>query len=508
MRIPTLPPKARTAIIIAAWIAVFVLGTANIFVGIGHESLWFDESYSLAAVSHPAREIVPLIAEDFHPPLYFLMLRGFTLVFGRSEAAARSLSALGILALAGLGLFPLRKLWGEWRGLLFSALVFLTPISLAMGQEARMYSWTAFFVTACFLCLRAWRRYGKRGWLVASGLLALASAYSHYYGLMAAAFIWAIVLVELIVRERKRLPEFLIAAAITVAAYAPWLVVLAGQAARVAKHYWIGPLTGKTVLDAAAYPFGFKFWTPPTARALFWGATAVMLYGIAFGSVKKEKNAYDAAMARGAFALTLIGAVVLSSLVRPILVERYMVSCLGLFALALSYGLGSPFPAAQALPAIALYAALNFPIMRLTRIQRLNGPMFEVRREVAFRAKPGDVFIHGSEHTLGVFCYYLPEFRHYLYYPKGAPIYSNHAVFEPAGTSGSDQAAFISSGGSTVWYVNRPGDFTAGPSQAGLEDITLEPSYPARMFAIGNAWFQVNVSSYRIRRENEAGEKK
>ena len=93
-----------------AWIAALALGVFMAFFRIGADSLWYDESYSAAAARHPVAEMVPMIAADSHPPLYYLLLRAMTLVAGDSEAAVRSLSAIGALAIAGLGFFPLRKL--------------------------------------------------------------------------------------------------------------------------------------------------------------------------------------------------------------------------------------------------------------------------------------------------------------------------------------------------------------------------------------------------------------
>jgi hypothetical protein len=496
MPLPKIPPKASAVLRVIAWLAVFILGCVFTFRGIGHESLWYDESYSLAVAAHPAAEIVPLIAKDSHPPLYFLMLRLFTLVFGRSEAAARSLSALGIVALAGLGFFPLRRLWGEWRGLLFSALVFLTPISIAMGQEARMYSWTAFFVAAAFLSMWAWMEGRGRAWLAAAAAASLAAAYCHYYGLLAVAFIWAIALVLVIARDRRRLPEFLIAAAIVLAGYAPWAIALAGQASRVAKNFWIGPVTGNTVLSALAYPFGYKFSTPPFARILFFGAAAVLAYGFGFGALKKDRAALPAAAALLVFVLTLATAVLLSVLVRPILVERYMVACLGPFLLALTYCLTMPLPAVQWLPVLVLYGAVNFSAVRGIQEKRFNGPMLQVKATLAGKVGPDDVFIHGSEHTFGVFCYYFPNNKHFLYLPEGFVPFCNHAVFAPAGSTGPYPGTAVPDEGG-VWVINRPYDYFTVELTSTRPGQMRKVVYPKKVFSLKDSWFTVSAVGYR-----------
>jgi hypothetical protein len=506
MTFPKIPPKVSVILRVLAWVAVFAAGSFHVFRGIGHESLWYDESYSLAVAAHPVKEIIPLIAKDSHPPLYFLMLRFFTLVFGRSEAAARSLSALGIIALAGLGFFPLKRLWGEWRGLLFSALVFLTPISIAMGQEARMYSWTAFFVAGAFMLIWAWMEGRGRAWLAAAAASSLAAAYCHYYGLLAVAFVWAIALVLVIARDRRRLVEFLFAAAIVLAGYAPWAIALAGQASRVARNFWIGPVTGETVLSVLAYPFGYKFYAPPFARILFFGAVAAIVYGFIFGALKKDRSALPAAAALLVFALTLGAAVLLSVLVRPILVERYMVSCLGLFLLALTYCLTMPLPSVQWLPVLVLYGAVNFGTARDIQEKRFNGPMREVKGALAGRVGPDDVFIHGSEHTFGVFCYYFPNNKHFLYLPEGFVPFCNHSVFAPAGSTGPYPGVAVPDEGG-VWIINRPYDYFTVELPSTPPGSMRKVVFPQKVFTLPNSWFTVSAVGYRYGKIMVDGEK-
>src|SRR5580658_805137 len=80
------------------WWAVAWLGAAvGIFFRIYHlgaESLWFDEGYTAWMASHSPTEIVRLIRADTAPPLYYLLLHGWTVLFGRSESALRSLSTV------------------------------------------------------------------------------------------------------------------------------------------------------------------------------------------------------------------------------------------------------------------------------------------------------------------------------------------------------------------------------------------------------------------------------
>jgi uncharacterized membrane protein len=50
-----------------------------------------------------------------------------------------------------LGVGPVRKIFGNKAGMILAFLVYTTPVCLSYGQEIRMYSWAAFFVTGSML---------------------------------------------------------------------------------------------------------------------------------------------------------------------------------------------------------------------------------------------------------------------------------------------------------------------------------------------------------------------
>ncbi|MGQ9666196.1 MAG: glycosyltransferase family 39 protein, partial [Anaerolineae bacterium] len=97
---------------IAGLTLLVVLAGALRFWAIGTESLWLDVATSLVVADNSPAAIVSLTAEDIHPPLYYLLLH-LWLVFGRSETALRSFSAvvglLSVIALYSMG----RELVGE-----------------------------------------------------------------------------------------------------------------------------------------------------------------------------------------------------------------------------------------------------------------------------------------------------------------------------------------------------------------------------------------------------------
>jgi len=85
---------------------VIVGGLALRTYGLYERSMWFDESISWRMVEFPFTEMIERTARDIHVPLFFVLLRGWTRIFGESIVALRNFSlAFSALAMLGVYLF-------------------------------------------------------------------------------------------------------------------------------------------------------------------------------------------------------------------------------------------------------------------------------------------------------------------------------------------------------------------------------------------------------------------
>ena len=119
--------------------AALILGAGLRFHRIGALPLWHDEAASYCIARLPLADIWGVIGRhEWSPPLYYA-LQHLWLVFGDSEVAIRSLSAvfgvLAILVIYGLG----RTLGGHTSGVIAAVLLATSPIHIRYSQEARTY---------------------------------------------------------------------------------------------------------------------------------------------------------------------------------------------------------------------------------------------------------------------------------------------------------------------------------------------------------------------------------
>ncbi len=107
-----------------------------------NQSLWLDEAVTASVVKNfKFLQIIPGFSlNDFHPPLYYLLMKLWTNFFGYSEIALRMPSILFSLATG----YVVYLIGGVW-----SAVFFLfNPLVVYYSQEARMYMMATFFLTS------------------------------------------------------------------------------------------------------------------------------------------------------------------------------------------------------------------------------------------------------------------------------------------------------------------------------------------------------------------------
>lgn len=117
-----------------------------------NQSLWLDEAINILATQKFS--LLGMITEyaksDFHPPLFFIILWGWTKVFGTGEIFVRIPSILfGLLTIYIIYVIG-AKLHSRKLGLISALLLATNPLHIYYSQEARMYALACFAVSLNF----------------------------------------------------------------------------------------------------------------------------------------------------------------------------------------------------------------------------------------------------------------------------------------------------------------------------------------------------------------------
>jgi uncharacterized membrane protein len=254
-------------------IFVIVIGVVFRFVALDHKVYWFDEVYtnlrvggwSSKAVDEVLfkNQIIPasqlqqyqrikpgstiadtlhsLAVEDpQHPPLYFLLGRGWMQWFGHSITASRSLPAL--LSLLSLPLMYLlaKELFNSGStALLATTLIAISPLDILFAQTARQYSLLTVLILASSYALVKVTHSRKEwfwGLYIISSILGL---YTHlFFSLTLAAHGAYVLLLQLNSNSDQKqyspkiLIEFIISLLIILGCYTSWMITLFNHLSR------------------------------------------------------------------------------------------------------------------------------------------------------------------------------------------------------------------------------------------------------------------------------------
>ncbi|MDE2197807.1 MAG: glycosyltransferase family 39 protein [Rhodospirillales bacterium] len=230
--------------------AIMLLGAALRLYHIGHDSYWRNELFTLFWIRNPLAFLLGhgLFVET-NPPLHFVLLKLWAGLFGPSEVATRSLSALASLAAIGLVYRLGAVLAGARGGLIAALLVALAPMQIAAAQEARVYAFLPGLVA--FTLLGAVRLLGEdAGWrrgLAAYTVGAVLLLWSHATAAIILAALGLCVLASLILGRRERVWPFIGASLLACLLAAP---VAAGMAMQLGSPdiAWMPPFGATTVL--------------------------------------------------------------------------------------------------------------------------------------------------------------------------------------------------------------------------------------------------------------------
>ena len=184
----SLQPKNRPSL----WVLFFaLLGFALRVQRLDFQPLWGDEGWSFYLALQPLPDLLALTAGDIHPPLYYLLLKGWLALVGVGAEEARLLSVIfGTLLIPSLYLLG-RRLFERWVGVTGAAVVALMPLAIYYSQEVRMYGLVTllaalsvyFFAGLARLVGTPTQLTRKSGRLQLAGyvLVTGAACYTHYY---------------------------------------------------------------------------------------------------------------------------------------------------------------------------------------------------------------------------------------------------------------------------------------------------------------------------------------
>ncbi|WP_256587153.1 MULTISPECIES: glycosyltransferase family 39 protein [unclassified Pseudomonas] len=310
----------------SALAVVTALSVAVRLHGITVPAIWYDEAFSVLLARHEPWQIWSLTVRDVHPPLYYLMLHYWMVLFGDGALAVRSLSLVAdvgtvLLSIKLMSLVATRR--ATWIAALLLALL---PISVRYSQEARMYTLLGFWLMGATVALVCWvKDPGKKRFPVIYVLLMTAAFYTHYFAALCVLVHWfywwwgrpGVSQIVLPIRS------WILANSAITTLFVPWLPHFIDHLSAGKGLEWIPSITGHAMLSLVWQFIVMNAWGTQS-----WIMQAILLVGTIVCAtllILKNHNQYrfNSLLAGYFFIPTFVLALV--ALVVPVFVPRYLV---------------------------------------------------------------------------------------------------------------------------------------------------------------------------------------
>ena len=305
-----------------------------------------DDVFSLQLIKRDFARLTVLTANDFHPPLYYYLLKIFVSVFsftGINEIFLGKLfSVIPYLILIVVCFVCYRKTRQNGFAYGISILLFACFwCTYFQTMQIRMYTWGMLFVTLAFF---------EAKWLIEEGnkkfhwiLLAVYSllcCYTQYFAAVAAVMIYGMIGLYFLINQRKLIWKLLVSGIVVVVGYAPWIVIFLRQLLSVQKDKTTIYIVENTIANYYEY-----FLTPAYEphRRMFVSLVFIMLLTLFFLVMIKCYRSFTIEQSVGSMIgillivlVALFGDIV-SLIGNPILLPRYLFMSLSVLIVTIGF---------------------------------------------------------------------------------------------------------------------------------------------------------------------------
>lgn len=378
-----------------------------------NEYIWADEAFSLKLIRHSYQDVILLTAQDVHPPLYYIVLKFFVQIGDwlhlSDKYMGSILSSVPTVILMVISLTMIRKRWGLFPSSIFIFCVTFMSNCLTYGTEIRMYSMGMLFVTLTYIVayeIMLNRR--LRDWILLL-IFGLGAAYTHYFACIPVAIIYGYLLLWTIFKDRAQFKKWLLISLATFILYFPWLIIVLKQVSQVNDAYWIGEITINTIKWYIQYTLSVNNKNLSSLIAIVY--ICVLVKVILDKNKITEEKSYTL-MGCLVPVLTILIGVLVSWLMRPIFVERYILPSLGCFWLCFAIGMNSlqvkRIGYHLILILLLCLGGINYNAY-LTTEKHQNDAMNKVNAVFTEQVNEETVVLTDSDHIQATLSYYLPQ---------------------------------------------------------------------------------------------------
>lgn len=387
----------------------------------------YDSSYQYFLTKHSLSDIMKLLPEDYSPPLYTLLLKLWTYIFGSSLLAMRSFSILIIWGLIFLAAFPVRAAFGKRASVICMLLYTLSYVNFLLVPEIRPTVLAYFLTAACAIYMYLALFKGYHYAYICMTVFAILGMYTHNVSMLAALSFYIVSFAFTIIsKQKKKTLYFFLSGVICALSYCPWLIVVMKQFSNVKKNYWANSIISSSLVIDWTYDIHFGYASGLVTYLIFIFIAIMLLIHVVkmrncktLNDIRKKLAPHRAEFVSVLYCglmyvAPIITLILFTRLVYPIIATRYFYILSSLMVILLSVVIGKLFDTKLFLACIVLFIVsfcINFGNVK----SQLDSSDFSDMIETIKENGDDDIaFLHLHEWSLGIMMYYFPDAEHYV----------------------------------------------------------------------------------------------
>lgn len=214
-----------------------------------HNNIWYDEAHQMLLNRLSVLDIISESKNDTSGPLYAIILKLVTGIFGSSLPVAR-LTSLAIFSIIFiLAFYPIRRLYNLKTSTIFSIIILFVGPSFFASIEIRNYSLALVSTLGATIYSLLYLKENKTSDLLKYFLFSIAALYSHVYAMISILFLIILNSIYSLISKKGR--KIIIVNIILILCFIPWLnVILNSQKGRVEQEFWVTKPTINTLIES------------------------------------------------------------------------------------------------------------------------------------------------------------------------------------------------------------------------------------------------------------------
>ena len=303
-----------------------------------------DEYFTVTVLNFPVMDLIHATSHDVHPPLHYLILKVVTEILTLMGIEFNKIfiyKLLSIVPYAIILVLSATKIKNEHGYLtagLFSFSMAVMSEFFAYYLIMRMYSWATLFVILAFIYLKdVLDKNDTKSWALLT-IFSVLAAYTHYFAAIPIVCIYISLFAYLFINDKQKLKNWIISAICGIILFSPWILSLMGQMASVSESYWIPEITLEVIIGF----LGYFVDSQNIGVCLLSIAILIVLIFIFLkqsSDINKRDKFYIISGILAYLGTIAIGTAV-SIILKPILIDRYLMPSAAILWFAISVLIG------------------------------------------------------------------------------------------------------------------------------------------------------------------------